>query len=83
MSDETTSKSGRTWLYVLGLLVGLPLCYLLSCGPVVVLYHRGVLSFEMLQSAYAPLGWLEQHGFFGAIDSYVRVWMTVTGTKER
>ena len=72
MSDEATGKSGKTWLSVVGLLVGMPLCYLLSCGPAAVLYHRGLLSLEMLESVYAPVVWLERNGFIGYLDSYVR-----------
>ena len=81
MGDKTTSKTGRTWLYVVGLLVAAPLCYLMSCGPAAVLCHRGMLSIEALDSAYAPVVWLQANGYSGEINAYVWFWLNATGTK--
>ncbi|MFM8469898.1 MAG: hypothetical protein ACKODH_08010 [Limisphaerales bacterium] len=55
MSDETTDKPSKTWLYVVGLLVGVPLCYVLSTGPVVVLAARGLIPGSSIEAVYKPL----------------------------
>lgn len=80
MSDEATSKSGKTWLYVVGLLVGLPLLYALSIGPVFVLVMKKAISNDVLL-IYAPLEWFMQAtGTDDAFKAYVSVWLYLTGT---
>ncbi len=83
MSDEAPERPGRTWMWMAGLLMGLPVCYVLSSGPAVVLYHRGVVSLDRLQTAYAPLDWLDRQGFREPLYAYVQAWMTLTGTPRR
>ena len=80
MSDETTSKSGKTWLYVVGLLVGLPLLYSLSIGPVFVLVMKNAISKDALL-IYAPLEWFASvTGTDGTFKTYISVWFYLTGT---
>lgn len=80
MSDEAPSKSGKTWLYVVGLLVGLPLLYTLSIGPVFVLLMRKVISYDVLL-IYAPLNWFASAtGTDNAFKAYISVWLYLTGT---
>ena len=80
MSDEATGKSGKTWLYVVGVLASLPVLYILGCGPAAVMYRRGVLRTPV-SAIYGPL----EKGVAGTsmnapFESYVRLWMTLTGT---
>jgi hypothetical protein len=84
MSDETTSKSGKTWLYVVGFLVGLPMLYVLSVGPMAVLVQRKIIPNEPLVPIYAPLSWLaEMTGTTMEIVAFVECWMTLTATPHR
>ena len=80
MSDETTNKSGKTWLYVVALLVGLPLCYVLSIGPAAVLMQRGVLDIHSVEAAYSPLRFENCRPFRDAISWYCGTWVDLTGT---
>ena len=84
MSDEATSKSGKTWFYVVGLLLGLPVCYWLSFGPVTVLALRGWLpssTDRFLLSAYAPLvKFAEFTGTTPVLHTYQTTWLKMTGT---
>lgn len=81
MSNEATSKSGKTWLYVAGMLASLPVLYGLSIGPAIVLVTRGMLNDDVLRVAYGPL-----EGFVRATDStelgrsYIRTWLILTST---
>ena len=81
MSDEATGKSGKTWLYVVGLLVGLPMCYVLSVGPAVVLLKRTIVSREVFETVYGPVLWFgEKTDTKSALDSYAYAWLQLTGT---
>lgn len=81
MSDEATSKSGKTWLYVVGMLVGLPLLYVLSVGPAVVLEKRGLISSTSLRYFFDPLAQLvNTAGAGNAFFKYLDFWMTLTNT---
>ncbi|MEN9574079.1 MAG: hypothetical protein RL514_1934 [Verrucomicrobiota bacterium] len=80
MSDEATGKSGKMWLYVVGILVSLPLFYGLSTGPMVVLAARKILP-EPVLSVYAPLDWFtEMTGSDELIETYVGACLKLTGT---
>ena len=82
MSDEAPEKSGKTWLYLVGLLVSLPLLYVLSTGPVVVLAARGMIPESFIEAVYQPLIWfIDKTGQREPIDSYVEAWARITGTK--
>lgn len=83
MSDEAPEKSGRTWLWAAGFLMGLPLLYVLSCGPMVVLYHRGIVPLDAVATTYAPIEWLAAKGLEAPLQAYVQAWMTLTGTPQR
>ncbi len=81
MSDEATSKSGKTWLYVVGLLALLPLLYVLSVGPAVVLQKRGLISSTALHYFFDPLAQLvNTAGVGNAFASYLDFWMAMTNT---
>lgn len=84
MSDETTSKSGKTWLYVVGLLVSLPLCYALSVGPAYVLAIRGLAGPLKFKEVYGPLIWLvNKTGLDEPAEAYIGAWMSLTSTSIR
>jgi hypothetical protein len=81
MSEETTSKSGKTWLYVVGWLVSIPLLYVLSVGPIAVLVHRKLVPVSAVEPAYTPLFWLFEKTHTGeAMTAYMEAWMKLTGT---
>ncbi|KAF0169994.1 MAG: hypothetical protein FD161_4851 [Limisphaerales bacterium] len=74
-------KSGKVWLYVVGLLLGLPLCYVLSSGPMVVLTYRKVIPESVMETTYGPLVWLmRETGTREAVEAYVVVWLQLTNT---
>ena len=81
MSDEATSKSGKTWLCVVGLMVGLPVCYVLSVGPAAVLLKRAIVSREVFETVYSPVLWFgEKTDTRNALESYAYAWLRLTGT---
>ena len=83
MSNEATDKSGKTWLYVVGFLVGLAMLYVLSIGPAFVLIMRKVLPNELLGTFYRPLDlFVTTTGTNEAIKGYIMIWLRLTGTPE-
>ncbi|NBV25103.1 MAG: hypothetical protein EBS05_24680 [Proteobacteria bacterium] len=81
MSDESAPKSNRTWLYVVGIIAGLPLLYALSTGPVFVLYVRGVFLRESCAAFYWPLELLvASTGNTDSLWAYHKAWLDLTGT---
>jgi hypothetical protein len=54
-SDE---KPGLVWIVVLAVL---PLLYLLSVGPAIVMGNRHPETIEHLRKFYRPIGWLHEH----------------------
>ena len=81
MSDEATRKSGKTWLYITGLLVGMPLCYVLSSGPMAVLQVRKVIPVSAIETIYAPLLWaMRETNTREAVAGYVGLWLELTNT---
>lgn len=80
MSDEPTTRSGKTWLYVVGVLVSLPLLYALSIGPVFVLVMKKAISNDVFL-IYAPLEWFAQATHTSdAFKTYISLWLSLTGT---
>jgi hypothetical protein len=75
MSDDMTGKSGKTWLYVAGGLVSLPLLYVLTVGPAMVVVLRSSLASgaaAAFSATYGPLLLAAQvTGMDGALNSYV------------
>ena len=51
---------------VLGLLVLLPLLYLLAGGPVVFMCSRGWISAKTSNVLCAPINWAEERGLYSA-----------------
>ena len=83
MSDETTEKSSKVWLYVTGSIIALPLLYVLSIGPVGVLAFRGVITNDAFNSVYAALIWFVERTDTGdALEAYTKMWFSLTGTPE-
>ena len=81
MSDEATGKAGKTWLYVVGVLLSFPLLYALSLGPAVVLVQRKIIAEPVLQPVYAPLeSFIKMTGLESAAREYVVAWLRLTGT---
>ncbi len=81
MSDEATDKSGRTWLYVVGILASQPLLYFLSVGPAFVLVARRIIPSSAFLPVYKPLIWVgTKTGTQGATLAYVEARMKLTAT---
>lgn len=83
MSDDAPEKSSKTWLYVTAMLVSVPLLYVASIGPAVVLAERKIIGEPVLEFCYSPLEWVvEATGTADAFEAYITVWMKLTGTPE-
>ena len=81
MSDETTSKSGKTWIYVTGVFVSLPLLYALSIGPAYVLVERSVINQGVFETAFSPLEHFARTTDSGeSFRAYIRTWLVLTNT---
>ncbi|MFA6545390.1 MAG: hypothetical protein WCS99_13310 [Limisphaerales bacterium] len=82
MSEEATDKLGKTWLYVVSMLVGLPLLYVLSVGPAAVLVHlKPSLGQSVLLRIYNPLdSFANATGTHEALGAYIDAWIKLTGT---
>ena len=79
MSDEATGKSGKTWLYVTGILALLPVLYVLSIGPMAVLFLRKAVPEEGFV-VYRPLHWVaEKTDTSLALQTYMKSCCKLTG----
>ncbi len=81
MDDKATKRGGGAVvvLAVVGVLIVLPMLYVLSIGPVVWLAHSGLISPSLapaLEFAYSPLKWVADNvPILGpAINGYVELW---------
>jgi len=57
-ANPRSKKGGRTVVLAVGLLVFLPLLYVLSVGPSMRLEMQGVISRETHNTIYTPLAWV-------------------------
>ncbi|MFM8469899.1 MAG: hypothetical protein ACKODH_08015 [Limisphaerales bacterium] len=81
MSEETTDKASKAWLYGLSLVLALPLLYALSIGPAVVLLMRGWASNSAVNTLYKPLqSFADATNTEVLFRSYIEAWMITTGT---
>ena len=81
MSDETTEKSSKVWLYLSGGIVALPLIYWLSLGPAEVLWTRKMISSSTFEIYCMPWGYFIEHvGIDFGIGTYMQAWFSFTGT---
>ena len=81
MSDETTEKSSKVWLYVTGSIIALPLLYVLSIGPMAVLVVRKIMPEEGFELIYAPLGWFcTRTDTWDTVWAYAKMWCALTST---
>lgn len=78
-SNEASGR-GRGLGWVAALVVGLPLLYLLSTGPVILMMDKtngfgGVVTWDMLREFYQPVEWLYEHTFLKQpIELYLQLW---------
>ena len=81
MSDEANEKANKTWLYVTGGIMALPLLYVLSVGPMIVLAERGIIPKSAIDSLYRPLERLcIRTDTVEAMVAYIKMWCVLTGT---
>ena len=77
MSDDRNRPSITSPILVMGaLLILVPLLYILSCGPAVVLINRGYLSEEGFRIVYYPLDLAARssRGVRDSLEAYTRLW---------
>lgn len=79
MADKPEASNASRALAWVGMLVlGLPLLYVLSTGPIVLLEektHGSLVSADFVVTFYAPLIWLHQHTFFKEpLELYLSLW---------
>lgn len=83
MSDETTTKSGKAWVYVAGMVALVPFLYTLSIGPAIVLRERRVVSDGAVTAIYGPLFWIMMKTeTAGWTVPYIRSWLRMTATPD-
>jgi len=81
----TSPKPRPLWPILTAALIGLPVLYLLSIGPLCWLGENGVLSgglAEMIHCMYVPLEHSYEHGpdwWKKLIDVYVDLWIALPG----
>ena len=81
-TDETSEpqRAKRALGFVAALAIGLPVFYLLSYGPVVLIVDKtngfgGKVSWDMVKIFYSPIGWLYYHTFMKhPIEMYLQLW---------
>lgn len=77
-AKETAGYSSAALMMVvmLSALVLLPLLYVLSVGPVIMMIERDNLEPEFWEWFYGPLEWLHEHVEITRpfLDWYVRLW---------
>ena len=77
MSDDRNRPSITSPILVIGaLLILLPLLYILSCGPAVILINRGYLSEEGFRIVYYPLNLAARSSrpIRDSLEGYTRLW---------
>jgi len=74
--DRNRGSSAGPVLIVGALLILVPLLYILSCGPAVVLINRGYLSEDGFRIVYYPLDLVARssHGIRDSLEWYTRLW---------
>jgi len=77
-AKEATALSpvGAVMVVILVIAVLLPLLYVLSLGPVVMMIERGGMQTEFWEWFYWPLQWLHEHVEFVRpfLEWYVELW---------
>ena len=79
MSEDPKKKGGTTGpvvFVVIGLLIVLPVLYVLSAGPAALLTDKRYISVETLQTIYRPITWAGKRSptFNSAINWYIKLW---------
>lgn len=77
-AKETTAHGSSAMVVAVILLVAvlLPVLYVLSVGPVIMMIERGGTDAEFWAWFYTPLEWLHEHVEFtrSFLDWYVELW---------
>ena len=72
------NKPSLTSLVAFGMIVVLPILYVLSIGPLEALDDSGYISVNLVwaRAVYWPLGWCceRSESFASAIDWYIDLW---------
>lgn len=78
MANQTESGGmARTFHYVIAVVIGLPLIYILSVGPAIVIVVKVPKLREPVHTVYAPMIWLHDHtSLKQTMDPYLAFWET-------
>jgi hypothetical protein len=77
--DESPGRGSKLGMLT-AVAVGLPLLYLLSTGPVVLILEKtngfgGMVSLDILDKVYYPVVWLYNNTFMrDPIEMYLKLW---------
>jgi hypothetical protein len=76
MANNTeTNTLSRAFYYVTSIVVGLPLIYLLSVGPAVVIVVKAPKIRNQVRAIYTPMIWLHDHtSLKKPMDRYLGFW---------
>jgi len=74
MSDEE-KESGRGWGWIFLALLGAVVFYVLSVGPVALIFGKTNAGKNAVEVVYAPLIWLHRNTpLREPLEAYVRLW---------
>jgi hypothetical protein len=76
MTEENETKShSHGFSLVIGLLIALPLLYVLSVGPVALYVQKTSTNPEALREFYRPVVWLHDHTpLEKPLEMYTKLW---------
>ena len=73
MDEEHIQKSNRGG--IAAMVIALPIFYVLSLGPVVLIAKKHDYNGHALKQVYAPVIWLHDHTFLKkSLEAYVGFW---------
>ena len=86
MSHGDDGERHRSGSFTLGLVLLIPVLYVLSVGPAAVIAVRADSHavYKAIEVFYAPLIWLHDHTFLKhPLEKYTDFWRRLTDTKIR
>lgn len=73
--DDRSSSGAMGPVCIVGVFLLLPILYVLSTGPAVMLRDRGFITQDTLRTVYAPIFWLSEYEIVrDGIEWYCEFW---------
>lgn len=73
MNEEHAQESNRS--LIAAMVIVLPIIYVLSLGPVVLVAKKHAYNDNAIKRVYAPVIWLHDHTFLKkSLEAYVGFW---------